>query len=391
MGEVTSTVEEHQDIVSVTVPDTQPDDHSYHSHCVCGPVCTCIGCADKQQHVNRLQNEVEELKEQIHGMKERKNSENTRMTNKALQNDRKVKLYTGLPNKSAFENMYEHLLPRAKQLNYWNGAAKVRKQAKRKFHSPPKKFGPKRQLTVKDEMTMTLMKLRLALTSELLGDLFGVSISVVSQVINTWLKFLAHELKPLIYWPPKEDIQATLPDVYQAFSPRLRCVIDCTEVPIERPRDLELQAQTWSDYKKHNTLKILVAIAPNGSITFVSVPYGGRASDRHIVQDSGFLEKISPTDQVMADRGFPIQSDLVMRQASLIIPPPAQGTEQMTKENVLKTKSVANLRIHVERAIGRIKWFHIMKQTMPLTLVPLANEIVTICAALCNLSPPLVT
>ena len=69
---------------------------------------------------------------------------------------------------------------------------------------------------------------------------------------------------------------------------------------------------------------------------FVCVPYGGRASDRHIVQDSGFLDKISPTDQVMADLGFPFQSDLVMRQASLIIPPPAQETEQMTKENVLK-------------------------------------------------------
>ena len=64
-----------------------------------------------------LQNDVNELKEQIHGMKERKNSKNTRMRNKALQNDRKVKLYTGLPNKSAFENMYEHMLPRAKQLD----------------------------------------------------------------------------------------------------------------------------------------------------------------------------------------------------------------------------------------------------------------------------------
>ena len=37
--------------------------------------------------------------------------------------------------KNGFENMYEHLLPRAKQLDYWNGAAKVRKHAKRKFHS----------------------------------------------------------------------------------------------------------------------------------------------------------------------------------------------------------------------------------------------------------------
>ena len=123
----------------------------------------------------------------------------------------------------------------------------------------------------------------------------------------------------------------------------------------------------------------------------MSVPYGGLASDRHIVQDSGFLDKISPTDQVMADRGFPFQSDLVIRQASLIISPPAQGTEQMMKENGLKTKSIANLRTHVERAIRRIKWFHILKQTMPLALVPLENEIVMICAALCNLSPALVT
>ena len=114
--------------------------------------------------------------------------------------------------------------------------------------------------------------------------------------------------------------------------------LDCTEVPIEGPRYFGLQAHTWLDYKKHNRLKFLVAIAPNGPLTFVSVPYSGRASDRHIVQDSGFLDKISPTDQVMADRGFPFQSDLVVRQASLIIPPPGQGTEQMTKENVLKTK-----------------------------------------------------
>ena len=78
-------------------------------------------------------------------------------------------------------------------------------------------------------------------------------------------------------------------------------MIDCTEVQIERPRDLALQAQTWSDYKKHNTLKVLVAIARNGSITFLSVSYGGRASDRLIVEDSGFLDKISPTDHVMED------------------------------------------------------------------------------------------
>ena len=38
--------------------------------------------------------------------------------------------------------------------------------------------------------------------------------------------------------------------------------LDCTEVLIEGPRYLALQAHTCSDYKKHNTLKFLVAFAP---------------------------------------------------------------------------------------------------------------------------------
>ena len=69
VGEVNSTLEENRDSVSVTGQDTVSDGHSYNNHCVCGPECTCIGCADKQQHVNRLQSEVDELKAQIHGMK----------------------------------------------------------------------------------------------------------------------------------------------------------------------------------------------------------------------------------------------------------------------------------------------------------------------------------
>ena len=58
----------------------------------------------------------------------------------------------------------------------------------------------------------------------------------------------------------------------------LRCTIDCTEVFINRPRDLEIQALTWSDYKKHNTVKFLVGIAPNGMITFLSKAWGGRST-----------------------------------------------------------------------------------------------------------------
>ena len=75
----------------------------------------------------------------------------------------------------------------------------------------------------------------------------------------------------------------------------------------------------------------------------------------------------------------------MLRCANLVIPPTGSGIQQMTTENVTRTKSIANVRIHVERAINRIKWFAILKNTLPITLVPLDDDIVSVCASLCNL------
>ena len=50
--------------------------------------------------------------------------------------------------------------------------------------------------------------------------------------------------------------------------------------------------------------------------------------------------------------------------------------------NVKKTKDVANLRIHVERAINRIKIFRILKEVIPVTMLHHIDNIVVTCAAL---------
>jgi len=61
-------------------------------------------------------------------------------------------------------------------------------------------------------------------------------------------------------------------------------------------------------------------------------------------------------------------------------------------------RALSRVRIHVERAIGRLKNFKILQSTLPITLVKASegNEFATIdkilfvCAALCNMQPPLV-
>ena len=202
---------------------------------------------------------------------------------------------------------------------------------------------------------MVLLRLLLDLTLHFLALLFGVTPTQCSQIINTWLRFLSVTLKPLIVWPSRVSISKNMPKQFYKHCKMLRCIIDCTEIFIQRPRSLQLQAETWSYYKKHNTLKLLVGITPNGQISFLSRTYGGRASDVHITRESGFLDLVEPNDIIVADRGFPIQEDLILKYASLQIPPAAQGNRQMTGQKVKKTKKVANLRIHVERAIQRLK------------------------------------
>ena len=123
---------------------------------------------------------------------------------------------------------------------------------------------------------------------------------------------------------------------------------------------------------------------------FLSDGYGGRTSDVFICQDSSFYRKLEYGDEIMADRGFQIREDLLNYYCTLSIPPGARLKDQMTAAECKKTKEIANLRIHVERAINRIKTYRILKNVMPMTLLPLIDDIVLTCAALCNLKPPLI-
>lgn len=66
---------------------------------------------------------------------------------------------------------------------------------------------------------------------------------------------------------------------------------------------------------------------------------GGKASDRKITINDGFLDLIEPGDLILADRGFTIKDAIIKKRAYLEIPPPSSGLEQMTRENVMKTKN----------------------------------------------------
>ena len=124
-------------------------------------------------------------------------------------------------------------------------------------------------------------------------------------------------------------------------------------------------------------------------ISWVSQAYGGRASDIHIVWHAGFVDILEPYDQVMADRGFKIKTDLAMKQCTLAIPPSAAAGNQMTETQNKETSSVANVRIYIEQVIKKLKDYRILKNEMQVLYLPLVDDIIRVCCALNNLKRPL--
>ena len=150
---------------------------------------------------------------------------------------------------------------------------------------------------------MVLMKLRLNVPFQDLAYCFMVSLSTVSQIFSSWMIVRDTRLSSLVFWPEREQLWRTMPMCFQyAFGKKVTVIIDCFEVFIEKPTNLLARAQTFSSYKHHTTIKILIGITPQGTVSFVSG------------ENCGFLNKLLPEDIVMADRGFTITESVGLQQ-----------------------------------------------------------------------------
>lgn len=158
------------------------------------------------------------------------------------------------------------------------------------------------QLEVTDQIMLVLTKLKLNLIFGDLDRIFGILSSLACKIFNWWIPVLSDKLKSLIIWLPREVIRDCCPDSFRENYPRT-CIIDCAET---LSTNLRSRGETYSNYKSHNTVKYLVVISPHGQIMFISNAFGGRASDKFIVEKTGFMNYLLPGDEIMADRGFTI-------------------------------------------------------------------------------------
>ena len=294
-----------------------------------------------------------------------------------VDDNSKICFYTGFPSYKSLLACFDFLGPAAHQLLYSS-----------KSNEKLKNCQP-RSLPPLEEFFLVLVRLRLGLMEQDLADRFGVSQSTVSRITNTWINFMYLQLKQICMWPSKEIIKSFMPHVFKNQYPSTRVIVDATEIYVEQPRLPELQQRTFSNYKNTNTYKALVGISPSGAVIFVSKLFPGSISDKELTRQSGILDILEVGDSVMADKGFNIEEDLIPIGVRLNIPPFLRGKSQFSAKELIETRRVASLRIHVERAMERIKNYHIFDRTLPVSLTNIADRMFYICCTLTNFLPPL--
>ena len=322
--------------------------------------------------------------------------------------------YTCFKSYQQFREILDFVLPDQDRKNiiYWNTAVAKANLVDTNLlfgcnHAEPESSGSESEdedpvsvertrehkLTLEDEFLLFMMRLKLGLSCLDLSIRFCVSEGTVNTILITWLNFLYVHLGHLKIWPHRNVLLSNIPKEFKEKYPNNIVFIDATELNIQTPSSLLKQSQSYSTYKSSNTLKGLEGVGAKGDIMFVSQLYTGSVSDKEITVRSGFLNllenklsvnEILPGDSIMADKGFDIEPMLKKMGLCLNIPPFLGETPQFDEADVLKTQTIAQHRIHVERAIGKVRRFGIFSSHLPVSMLGAVNQLWTVCCILSN-------
>lgn len=285
---------------------------------VCYPAKTFQQYYDE---IIRLQKKNDELEAEV---------QKCRRGLKFVEDDRKCLFYTGISSYETFFKLFKFLEPSLDQ--------------------------PVCNLSKDQLLVLTLTRLRLNTSLSSLAYDYNSSLTTISKYFHRTL-YQIHESLKWANFPTEPEIAVRhLPQNFQSkFGNKRIFIVDCFEIFCQNPSDLKAATSLYSNYKKHETIKYMIAIHPDGNIAFISSGYNGRISDKEIFKKSGILDHIVEDDIILADKGFEIADLVAEKKAVLNIPNFLRKKTQFSLKELDENKQVTQYRIHVERAIGVIR------------------------------------
>ena len=162
-----------------------------------------------------------------------------------------------------------------------------------------------------------------------------------------------------------------MPNCFNNF--RNTCIIiNCYDVGCQHPSALLTLSMIFSQFKSHNTWKVLVRCTPTRLVSFISEAWGGCTYIKQTVnREVRAARLLELGDVIMAKKGLDIQETIAKKGIVLSIPPRLESKQkQMAALDIERARRSAEVRIHMERMIYR-KGFERLNQISPYTMYDL--------------------
>ena len=357
-----------------SVQPVLPPIDNFHDYHLCNDVIPLKEKLRKaEEHISKLEATISHLETYKFGTSSLKSSPN------------EIKFYSGFENYDMLKGTFEALQPTAEKMVFWSQYQRNKGCVKK-----CKDTSFKSKIPLFEQFFLFTCFLKGGLMATDISFRAKISASTTSRMLITWANYLYFVLGSLPIWPAREAVDKHMPDSFKHCFSRCRVIIDCTEIKCQTPTANVLNSMFYSQYKSHTTMKGLIGIAPFGAVTFVSELYTGLISDKEITKRSGILSLLEETDSVMMDKGFVIADLLKPLKVSYDLPPfLTSNRSQFEEAEVQETQNIARARIHVERAIRRIKENHIFDRIIPLNMAGTVNQLWTVSCLLSNFKGPL--
>nr|XP_029733097.1 uncharacterized protein LOC109428591 [Aedes albopictus] len=249
----------------------------------------------------------------------------------------------------------------------------------------PKKY----KMHATDRVILTLVKLKQNLSFAALSTVFSISPTTVAEYFSYTVQVLAEVLGTMVYMPSQQEIKKNIPHCFKGKFEKVRCILDCTEMSIASPNCLNCRIACYSNYKHKRTVKFLLGVTPAGLISFCSRGYSGKSSDKYIFIKENFIDKLEKHhDEIMVDKGFAIEKECAENGIRLHIPPFLRE-DRLRAEDAILNESIAKARVHVERAIERVKRFGVLRGSVDASVLRHIDDIMMIACGIVNLTAPI--
>ena len=300
--------------------------------------------------------------------------------------ERRIRALTGLTY-SVFVKVLKNFEQKITQAK-WDEYEQHKAKRKRKPGGGQK--GQLKTMTMK--LFFLLYYLRTYPTFDVLGDRFGLDESNANKQVHKLLPHLIEALPEMGMLPARHF--ASIEEMQAAFEGIEELFIDATERPHSRPKDSQAQRAKYSGKQKTHTVKNTVISDARKRILFLGYTIYGSKHDYGLLKD-GFPPELDwfATFKVWVDLGYlGICTDYDAAEIHIPHKKPRKSQKNpqptLTAEQKDQNRQVSQVRIGVENAIGRMKWFDIVSAKFRNRKPTFVDDVALVTAGLANLMLP---